>query len=1587
MQDKRADSVYSNAFNFSSFLQGGVDPRTGVYNFSLSLGEIRTEGSNGPSFSLLLQFSPLDKSNNGFGTGWSIALPRYDALRKVMTLSSGEHYKATELQGSLQFCEQPLQTVKVTRPTATRYRVADKTGRGETLEVFGLSDIAVPVEITAANGASLFLDYANFNEQPMLSGVRDATRSLLTIAGSDTQILLTQYPDTEDELTIILALENDRVTTVHLPTGDKWTLEYQIIGEMSCLSQVDSPMGAREIITYTEIGHSFPPLAPMESMPCVSSHTVYPQQNQPALVTEYEFSDANFLGAGAGFNWSEAVDNLASAPADYVYSSTQNILLDGQVHHSTVRTYNKFHLLLSQITTCADAVTSELFEYHLDHAKSLAEQPPQFRLPRVMTRRYENSSSGISRDEITQTEFDTFGNLLKKVDPSGVTTTSQFYPAEGAEGCPADPSGFVRYERTRTITPATADIAANGIVTRFRYALFDGLEGSECAWVQSVEEALYELSEQGETLRSKSTLSYCNTPKDPQRHGLLSQSTAEMNGLVTRSEHHYTVSQNERTLSITTVGFDGCRTTSSQTFCALSGLLRSECNEDEGTVAFAHDAIGRVVSQTISAGTPHAATNHTVYQAASDTAAATVLATDITGVQQKIAYDGLGRVVSVEQQDIDNPDPKKSSEMRVIYTARHDALGRLVEETHTDWWEGIARPVITGFVYDDWGQINTILHADGRKEHCDNDPVSRNETCWVEGMGRSVTRLNAFGKPDSVETFDVAGQSLGRVVNEYDGIGRARSQTDPVGNKTTYEYDVFNRLRRSVLPDGHAVETRYALHSHAALPVEVKVAGQSLGSQTFDGLGRLSESTVGGRTVSAGYAAGFTQPAWQKSASGEKVEFVYAVDFAGRVLQRTATGLQADFTYDPSHGQLATCVEQDRENRFEYFPSGRLKSETGMHASVSKTASFTYTFSGRPLTCVDVFGQAHTTDYDVLGRVEKASRGPLEAAFFYNSLSLLERIETHDTLAKRSMTTCLAYDDLGRELTRRFEVDGAVTQTLSSSYTLAGKLQQRVLAADDEMLRDERFDYDPRGRLRLYSCGGTQRPRDPYGKEITRQTYTYDALDNIVSLLTESPGLSNTTTFIYSVIDPTQLIEVRHSHDDYPAPVTLSYDANGQMIQDDQARTLSYDALGRLRQIASASGAVIRGYHYDARDWLVGVSQPAKPLVQRFYHGGQVISEIGGDERRTFWRQSAVLLGAQQTGTEAVLFGTDQQQSVLMIESDIGRTSVAYSPYGHSPADGGIFSLAGFNGEQLDSATGLYLLGNGYRAYSPTLMRFLSPDSMSPFGAGGLNPYAYCLGDPVNRSDPTGHISGSSITGIALSVFSIAASILTFGAATPLAVTSLTLAIASAVVGITSAIVEEVYPQSDAGEILGYISLGLGLASLGAGFGAGAKGAGQVAGAFKSGLSGDSRAAARSMASGMGGRSAQGARAAPTKWTYKTYGFKGKVANHKTGTGAIPGFDDLDDVSKAKFFRFKDAIRDKGMAPDDAAELLGGRTRYKEMIPFKTANPRDASQPGFFNKTGYTEIRLNGGKRLFFYVEKDTRTVTMHAFGHTLQGS
>ncbi|WP_434592951.1 RHS repeat-associated core domain-containing protein [Pseudomonas sp. R4-83] len=1442
MENNSSSAVQSNAFNFGEFVSGGVDPRTGMYTCSFSLGKLHSSDLNGPEFALSLGFNPLNQADIGFGIGWSLTLTNYDLRSKVMTLSSGERYQAVETPGGLKFKEMKLQTAKVLVTGPGRYEVRYKDGRRELLKVLAGTQVAVAEKIIAANGVSIAFKHELFNQFPRLSEVRDAKRCLLKITRNAGQVTLTRHPDTSSSSAYKLILRNARVTSIELPVGKGWELEYEVIDEASYLHRVVNPLRGVEIIRYKRQGHRFVSDGE-KTLPFVIAHDAYPGRGQPRLCKTYTYSDHNFLGQGLLPVKGNDLDPLYLAPGHYVYSSDEQLVVKGKVHTRIKRTYNKFHLLVAEVTTCGDAQIATATEYHCSVTKPFNEQVAQFRMPKVHTVTHLDRLTQQQRVETTVTEFDQEGNLLKHVEPSGMTTTTEFYPASGGDDCPEDPLGFSRFPKKRTVTAAASGDAAT--VTYYDYALHPALEGAELACVLPVGERFFEVVEGVELLRSKTERSYLNSPKDPLKHGATKEQSFTLNDKKTSTAFSYELEGDRLRVKSSTRGFDDALQISEKVLSTLTGVQVSEVGVDGEHIEHEYDAIGRVVRKTVAPGTPYEATTQCAYLAASLEQPATVVITDPAGGEQRVTYDGLERVITIREKDCDHPDKDGLIQSRMLYLAQHDSVGRKVKVTLTDWRDGKPYPASTRYEFDSWGQVSKTLHADGRIERSEADPVLRQQTSWLQGMGKTITLVNDFGKPLSVESFNRKNKSLGKTVFTYDGFGRTTSETDPVGNTTRYEYDVFDRIIRTVLPDASEVVTDYAEHSDEQLAIGIKVDDKTLGQQTYDGLSRLIQSTVGGRKSEAGYEAGFTQPQWYKTADGKKTEFTYLRDLGGLLTERKAGELVTTLTYDPVSGNPLSCTESGRQRSFSYYPSGRLKSETTTFGTITKATSSTWSLQGRPVTHVDVLGAESTSAYDAHGRLLTTTQGSLKTEFHYDiQTGMLGWTKTEDTSIKRQMITRFAYDDIGRETRRTFEIQGQPDQTLESTYTLAGKLAQKVSRRGTQLLRDEKFTYDVRGRLIQYDCAGTQKPRDPYGKEIVQQKFTFDALDNILTVQTKFPLGLNLTTFSYDNPDPVQLSAVEHSHVDYPPAVTLEYDVNGRMIKDDQARTLAYDAFGRLEQLSGAGESVIRGYHYDGFDDLVELSQPDEVTTQRYYYAGRVANEVSGENSSSVVRHGGALVGQQQLGLNAgaQLFGTDQQQSVLATLGKEQLTDCAYSPYGHRPAEGGLFSLAGFNGEQLDPVTGLYLLGNGYRAYSPTLMRFLAPDSMSPFGAGGLNAYSYCLGDPVNRVDPTGHISWQSILGIGASILGIVASVVTMGAATPLAVAALGLAVASGLAGIASEVVNELSPGSQAGEILGWISFGLGLASLGAGLAAGAKAAvnagRKMASAFSKGLSG-----------------------------------------------------------------------------------------------------------------------------------------------------
>lgn len=254
-------------------------------------------------------------------------------------------------------------------------------------------------------------------------------------------------------------------------------------------------------------------------------------------------------------------------------------------------------------------------------------------------------------------------------------------------------------------------------------------------------------------------------------------------------------------------------------------------------------------------------------------------------------------------------------------------------------------------------------------------------------------------------------------------------------------------------------------------------------------------------------------------------------------------------------------------------------------------------------------------------------------------------------------------------------------------------------------------------------------------------------------------------------------------------------------------------------------------YAYDPLDRLASRTMPAS-IARDFYRRDRLATQIQGAEHRSFvHHESQLLAQCNVVGKLAttMLTATDAQHSVRNADN----TAIAYAPYGHRPRIDLLLGIPGFNGEQPDPVTGHYLLGNGHRAYNPVLMRFNRPDSLSPFGDGGLNPYTYCLGDPINRLDPSGKVSWSFIIGLTLNIAAVVIAVLTTNPSLPFilsvqaanagfwsasSVSTIVTSVASitgGVIAATRTILAEVVPGSSALEPLGWINLAVGLTAVG----------------------------------------------------------------------------------------------------------------------------------------------------------------------------
>ena len=1416
-----SSSVHSQAFSFMSFLQNGVDPRTGQYTVSVSLPELKSNWLCGPAAALSLNFNPINILDSGFGLGWNLNLSQFTPHNSILALSTGETFKVTGSGPEPAIKEKKLDSFHFYNNQDGTYRVVHKSGLIEELTVGGSSDdrVALPTRIYAPSGHSISLTYAAFRGGQRLQSVSDAQGELLRINREDYSVEILIKPDNDGSGKPLARYQmtldgNGWVTAIVLPSDDaaSWRFDYGTgpIRGILCLHEVKTPLGGLDTVEYGDGGHPYPGSVTRPNLPRVTRHRTYPGFEQPMMEVNYTYTAKNFLGAGTSVSVEEGMDPLYNVPHTYEYGSTATLTAGGKAVRWVDRTYNRFHLLIEEKTTQDHCVKREATTYYAEDIP-FERQVPQFQMPKATKTSWEmDNDSTRYRAEVASSAFDENGNLIEEVDPRGVRTVHTYYPKEASDGCPADPEGFIRNRKDSTIVPSPQGQAgAPTLRTHFRYTDLQPLDGSGLKqWLVNDSESLVEVQGSEETALKQTQRTCYDEPKDPFLHGRPLSQSETLNEKTSTTTYTYSVFNstlaNENVLEIveTFTGIDhvedrnDMRKIMRQQQSLLFGLpvLKADTNGIYTLTVF--DALNRVVKETVSPDSPQfAASRHYRYYLTSlDGQQASQEVDDVKGVTTRTRFDGVGRSVYEGRKNTANS--LQPDEFRQTYAAEYDELGNLIRQTTQDWLVDQPLALDNYFEYNAWGDQYRVTGPDGTATVSDLSPFGNAgpiERTWRESAEDppqvsqlSQSEFNSFGKPDQVQRFDaerlnerlvasrgqddqcsvtphlnalLASQELptaGSVEYLYDGYGNCIQQKehmDGLERTTGYEYDVWERMYRTTLADKTIVSRTFAEHFTGELPTSLKIqpANQQLpevtvGQQAFDGLLRQTELKVGPRLERYEYKPGQMQVSRRITPASKHIDYEYNLNLTEQPISIKTPDGEARYSYDQKTATLVTAANDQGQYQYAYTGTGDLFKETWTdNDNASKEVLHTSSLQGRPLSRSHTDGLDTRYDYDDHGRPKSATQGSLHAEFEYNALGQGHRITTSNLQSNASLLTELKHDTLGREIERTLSLNGQPTRTITQTWQDDDQLKSRHLHIAGRSLLKEEFLYDLRKRLIRHTCSGEILPKDAHGNEITRQIFRFDELDNIQQCTTTfANGRNDTARFTYADDDSCQLKEVTHTYIEggYKERQAFEYDADGHMRNDEQGRRLSYDSQGRLLEVKEADNEqLVSRYRYDGHNHLISVREGQQEETLRYYEGYTLSHTLQGNTHTQYFFHGDLPLGEQQLHTHerTILLLTDASPSVIG-ESLQGKLhTVVYNAYGERSSAEELTTLLAFNGEVREATSGWYLLGRGYRAYNPGLMRFHSPDSLSPFGSGGLNPYTYCLGNPITFRDPSGH--------------------------------------------------------------------------------------------------------------------------------------------------------------------------------------------------------------------------------------------------------
>jgi RHS repeat-associated protein len=325
-------------------------------------------------------------------------------------------------------------------------------------------------------------------------------------------------------------------------------------------------------------------------------------------------------------------------------------------------------------------------------------------------------------------------------------------------------------------------------------------------------------------------------------------------------------------------------------------------------------------------------------------------------------------------------------------------------------------------------------------------------------------------------------------------------------------------------------------------------------------------------------------------------------------------------------------------------------------------------------------------------------------------------------------------------------------------------------------LFESRVAYDGRDRVSSMALSGTGLTGVPSHAD----TFTYDLADRLTGWTRTGDGAA---TASYAWDAAGNLDALRRSGE---ATTTFSHDLDDRLTKAERGAssslyindafgrrtartgglypqtTYSWDPLGHLVGIAGAGMTVTYAYGVTGmREKATVITSGGTTTTESVWSGDRLVCERDSDGTLLTYvwgpERTPLALTVTRPGIPAATYSyhTDSQGSVVAITDDGGGlvASYAYDAFGAPAWSGGSDAWLTsrnplrYRSCYYDTATALYYLPARY--YEPATARFLSPDP-APASAGdplSLNRFAYCLGDPVNHSDPTGAITDTDGNG------------------------------------------------------------------------------------------------------------------------------------------------------------------------------------------------------------------------------------------------